>query len=145
VIAAGLLGLAVFAVPALAATQPAAGTFTEGPETITSEQQSGGNTIITLTRDAFLTGSYTGVGHADQRIVIHADGTFNLTMTIDFTGVVCGEPAELEFLVTARGDFNANLLEGTYTVVGPANVGKGHGTLVAEPGVGGTYEGEVHC
>jgi hypothetical protein len=143
--AAGLVGLAMLAAPALAATQPAAGSYTEGPETITSERQSGGNTIITLTRDAFLTGTYTGIGHADQRIVIHADGTFNLTMTIDFTGAACGEPVELEFLVTARGDFNSNTLEGKYTVIGPADFGKGQGTLVGEPGVGGSYEGEVHC
>jgi hypothetical protein len=44
-----------------------------------------------LKRDASFTGSYAGIGHADQRIVIHPDGSFHLVMTIDFDGTACGE------------------------------------------------------
>jgi hypothetical protein len=140
-----LIALGVLVAPAQASTQPAAGAFVEAPETILEERQSGGNTFIHLTREATLSGTYTGVGQADQRIVIHADGTFNLQMTIAFTGVACGTPVELTFLVVARGDFTTNTLTGTYTVIGNAPVGKGHGKLTAEPGVGGVYEGAVHC
>jgi hypothetical protein len=140
-----LIALAVLAAPAQASTQPAAGTFVEAPETILEERQSGGNTFIHLTRGVTFTGTYTGLGQADQRIVIHADGTFNVHMTIEFAGVACGAPVELTFLVVGRGDFNANVLTGTYTVIGPGPVGKGHGEFVAEPGVGGVHEGSVHC
>lgn len=140
-----LIALAVLAAPAQASTQPAAGAFVEAPETILEERQSGRNLLIHLTRGVTFTGTYTGVGQADQRIVIHADGSFNVHMTIEFAGVACGTPAELTFLVVARGDFNANVIAGTYTVIGPAPVGKGHGEFVGEPGVGGAYEGGVHC
>lgn len=139
------LAFLVLIAPAAADTQPAAGAFVEAPETILEERQAGGNTFIHLTREATLSGTYTGVGQADQRIVIHADGTFNLQMTIAFTGVACGTPVELTFLVVARGDFTTNTLTGTYTVIGNAPVGNGHGELTAEPGVGGVYEGAVHC
>lgn len=131
--------------PAFGSTEPAAGSFSETPETILSETQAGGNTIIHLTRDAFITGTYNGVGHADQWVVIHSDGSFNFRQTIAFEGVVCGEPVELEFRSEGTGDFTANVLTGKYTIVGPAAVGRGIGTITGEPGVGGTYEGKVHC
>jgi hypothetical protein len=140
-----LSALAVLVAPAFAASQPASGTFTESPETILSERQSGGNTIIHLTRDAAISGTYTGIGHADQWVVIHSDGTFNFRQTIEFTGTVCGQTVELTFRNEGQGDFNANTLSGPYSIVGPAPVGSGSGRIVGEPGVGGTYEGEVHC
>lgn len=136
---------AALAAPATASTQPAAGTFVEGPETIVSERQSGGNTIITLTRETVITGTYTGVGQVDQYVVIHSDGSFNFHQVITFTGIVCGQPGVLEIEVVGRGDFNENLLTGTYTVIGPTDVGRGNGRIVSQPGVGGTYEGQVHC
>lgn len=142
---AAVVGLTVAVAPALASTQPAAGSFVEGPETILEERQAGGNTIIHLTREAVITGTYTGVGQADQWIVIHADGSFNFHQTIAFTGSVCGQPTTLEFRVVGRGDFTENVLTGTYSVTGPTDVGRGNGRIVAEPGVGGTYEGQVHC
>jgi hypothetical protein len=141
----GAAALALVVSPALAATQPAAGAFVEAPETILEERQSGGNTFIHLTREVTFTGTYTGVGQADQRIVIHADGSFNVHMTIAFTGVACAQPVALTFLVVGKGDFNENVIGGTYTVIGPAPVGKGHGTFSGAPGVGGMYEGDVHC
>jgi hypothetical protein len=139
------VGLAVAAGPAFGATQPAAGAFVETPENILEERQSGGNLHVHLTRDAAITGTYTGIGHADQYAIIHADGTFNFHQTIEFEGEVCGQAVTLTFLVVGRGDFNANVLTGHYTVIGGPPVGRGHGTITGEPGTGGTYEGQVHC
>ena len=144
ILAAAAVGLAL-AAPALAATEPSSGTFTETPEVILEERQSGGNLFVHLTRDAAITGTYTGVGHADQYAIIHSDGTFNFHQTIDFTGTVCGQAVTLTFLVVGKGDFNTNTLAGHYTVIGGPDVGRGEGELVGEPGVGGTYEGQVHC
>jgi hypothetical protein len=144
-ILAAAVGLALAAAPALAATQSAAGAFTESPENILEERQSGGNTFIHLTRDAVITGTYNGVGHADQYVVIHADGSFNFHQTIDFTGEVCGQTVTLTFRNVGRGDFTTNELTGYYTVIGGPPVGRGHGTITGVPGTGGTYEGEVHC
>jgi hypothetical protein len=138
--------LAALAVaPAFAATEPAAGSFSEGPETITSAKFADGNEIYTLTREAVFTGTYAGVGQVDQRIVIHKDGSFNVNMTIAFTGLACGHPAVLTFRVSGQGSFVTNDFTGSYSVVGPAEVGKGQGTFSATPGVGGAYSGQAHC
>jgi hypothetical protein len=142
-VAAGALAAA--APGALASSQPAAGSFTETPETIISERLSGGNDFIHLTRDAFITGAYTGLGHADQYIVIHSDGSFNFHQTIAFSGVVCGQAVDLQFSMEGTGDFTSNTLHGTYSIVGPTPVGRGNGTVDSIPGVGGSYQGQVHC
>jgi hypothetical protein len=136
---------AIMASPAMAATQPATGSFVEGPETITSAQFADGNEIYTLTREATFTGTYVGVGHVDQRIVIHKDGSFNVNMTIAFTGLACGQPTELVFRVSGQGSFVTNDFTGGYSVIGKGEVGKGQGTFSAVPGVGGSYAGQAHC
>jgi hypothetical protein len=64
---------------------------------------------------------------------------------LPFEGVVCGQAVELEFRNEGTGDFNTNVLTGTYSIIGPTEVGRGNGTFTGEPGVGGTYEGQVHC
>jgi hypothetical protein len=140
------------AVPALASTQPAAGTFTEGPEMITDEREADGNLIIELTRAVVFTGTYTGAGEADQRIVIHKDGSANVNMTITFTGLACGQPAELVFLVVGQVTFDENFMgeiSGTYTVIDSGQTDsrtlRGHGEFEGLAGIGGTYEGEAHC
>jgi hypothetical protein len=142
---AGVIAFAILVAPAFAGTEPATGAFTEAPETILEERQSGGNTFIHLTREVTFTGTYTGVGQADQRIVIHRDGSFNVHMTIEFAGAVCGQPAALTFLIVAKGNFNENVIAGKYTVIGAAPVGHGNGAFAGQPGVGGEYEGKVHC
>jgi hypothetical protein len=149
--AAGALMLAA-AVPAAASTQPAAGTFTEGPETITDEREADGNLIIELTRAVVFTGTYTGAGQADQRIVIHKDGSAELQMTITFTGLACGQPAQLEFNVVAKVQFDENFMgpvSGTYTVIdsgqSDSRTLRGHGEFTALAGIGGAYEGDAHC
>ena len=138
--------VALLAVPqAFAGTEAALGSFVEGPETITSFQAADGNEIYTLTREAVFSGTYSGVGQVDQRIVIHKDGSFNVNMTIAFAGLACGQPAELTFRVSGQGDFTTNDFTGGYSVIGPAATGKGEGTFSATPGVGGTYSGAAHC
>lgn len=148
-IAAATIGLGAWGSPALASTQPAAGVFTEGPETITSARFADGNEIYTLTREAVFTGTYAGGGEADQRIVIHKDGSANVHMTIAFEGVACGQPVTLTFLVTATVDFVENTMSGHYVVKDDATGGdqdaRGHGTFTGVPGAGGSYQGSAHC
>ena len=139
------MALAVAVSSAFASTQSAAGNFVEGPETILDAKFADGNEIYHLTREATFAGTYVGDGLVDQRIVIHKDGSFNVNMTIAFTGLACGQPANLTFRVAGQGDFTTNDFTGTYAVIGKADVGKGQGTFSAVPGVGGTYFGQVHC
>lgn len=143
---------AALATTASASTQPAAGTFVEGPETIIDERESGGNLIIELTRAVAFSGTYTGAGQAHQRIVIHKDGSANVHMTITFSGLACGQPAELEFLVVGQVTFDENFMgdiAGTYTVIdsgaSDARTLRGHGQFEGLAGIGGAYEGEAHC
>jgi hypothetical protein len=131
-----------------ASTQPAAGTFVEGPENITDERQADGNFIIELTRSVVFTGTYTGTGQADERIVIHKDGSTNVNITIEFTGLSCGVPETLVFLVVGQGQLDENFemgtIEGSYTIL-QEGVGHGSGKFSGMAGVGGNYEGEAHC
>ncbi len=150
-IGAGVLVLAA-AVPAAASTQPAAGTFTEGPENITEERTADGNLILELTRAVVFTGTYTGAGEATQRIVIHKDGSAEAHMFVTFSGLACGQPAELVFLVVAQVTFDLEFmgeLTGTYTVVDSGQTDsrtlRGHGEFDGLAGIGGVYQGEAHC
>jgi hypothetical protein len=138
-------GFGALATSAAASTLPAAGSFVEGPEVILDERQSGGNDFIHLTRGVAISGTYSGAGVADQYIVIHSDGTFNFHQTIAFTGLACGQPVTLEFSVVGQGSFTENVLMGTYSVTGPTDVGGGNGVILSQPGVGGSYDGKVHC
>jgi hypothetical protein len=147
-----LIALAGIATTATASTQSAAGTFSEGPETILEERLAGGNLIIELTRAVVFTGTYSGAGQAYQRIVIHSDGTAQLQMMVVFSGLACGQPAELEFNVVAEVAFDesfAGPVSGTYTVIDSgataARTLRGHGEFDADAGVGGAYQGEAHC
>jgi hypothetical protein len=145
-----LVGILAFvaAAPASASTQPAVGTFTEGPETITDEREADGNLIIELTRGVVFTGTYTGVGQADERIVIHKDGSTNVHITIAFTGTACGLPTSLVFLVVGQGQLDENFetgtIAGSYTVLRDG-IGHGSGKFAGAAGVGGMYEGDAHC
>ena len=141
----GIAALALAVAPALASTQAAAGSFREGPATILEERHEGNTTIYRLTRDARITGTYKGIGHAEQTAIFQADGSFTFHQTIEFTGKVCGESVTLTFRVQGTGDAVENTLSGTYSVIGPTDVGRGHGTIEGVPDVGGTYEGEVRC
>ncbi len=153
-----VLAAVVFAIAAMvpasavASTQPALGTFTEGPENITEERDAGGNLIIELTRAVVFTGTYAGAGEATQRIVIHKDGSANAHMFVTFSGLACGQPAELVFLVVARVTFDLEFMgeiTGTYTVVDSGQTDsrtlRGHGEFDGLAGIGGVYRGEAHC
>jgi hypothetical protein len=148
-LALAAVALGTVAVSASASTQPAAGTFTEGPETIVEERQSAGNLHLRITRDVVLTGTYTGVGHADERLVIHADGSTNVWATIDFVGTACSRPVTLTFRLVGQGSLVENVIAGSYTIIRGGDpetgVGRGHGTFVGTAGGAGTYEGKVHC
>jgi hypothetical protein len=147
-ISATVLAMGASATPAPASSQAASGSFTEGPETITSEQFADGNQIYTLTREAVFSGTYQGVGQAEQRIVIHKDGSANLQMTIAFTGLACGQPATLTFNVSATVDFVNNTFAGHYAVIGGEpgeHAPRGHGTFSGTPGTGGIYDGSIKC
>src|SRR5918992_728220 len=152
VLAIAVIGVAALASAASASTQPAAGTFIEGPEMILEERQSGGNLIIELTRAVVFSGTYTGAGQAHQRIVIHKDGSANVHMTITFSGLACGQPAELEFLVVGQVTFDQNFMgdiAGTYTVIdsgaSDARTLRGRGEFEGLAGIGGAYQGQAHC
>jgi hypothetical protein len=136
------------AASASASTQPASGTFTQGPETLTDERQADGNIIVELTREVVFTGTYTGVGEAEERIVIHKDGSTNVEGTILFTGLACGVPTTLVFHLTGQGQLNPDLETGTiggsYTVLRDG-IGHGNGTFEGMAGVGGAYNGQAHC
>jgi hypothetical protein len=150
-----LVAAATLAVPgsASASTQPAAGTFTEGPETITDERFADGNLIIELTREVVLTGTYTGMGEAEERIVIHKDGSTNVHITMEFTGLACGRLTTLDFLIEGQGqldeNFETGVIAGIYTVIDGGQSSdrtlRGHGTIEGIAGVSGTYEGQAHC
>jgi hypothetical protein len=148
-----LLALALFSLSALvatasASTEPASGTFTEGPMTVSDARQSGGNTFLEFTRNVTLTGTYDGVGLSDERLVIHADGSLNLQGRIDFTGTACGQPVHLTFNLVARGSVVDNVVTGSYTVIrggDPATgIGRGNGKIAGTL-AGGTYSGRVNC
>jgi hypothetical protein len=138
----------IAATAASAATQPAAGTFVEGPATITDERESGGNFIIEMTRSVVFTGSYTGTGQAEERIVVHKDGSTNVNITIAFTGTACGVSTTLEFLVVGQGQLNEDLetgvIAGSYTILGDG-IGHGSGKFEGAAGGAGAYEGQIHC
>ena len=147
---------ASLAVPgsALAAPQPAAGSFVEGPEMNYEESFADGNVIVEFTRQVTLTGTYDGTGEADERIVIHKDGSTNVHITIDFTGLACLRPAALRFLIEGQGQLNPDLetgtIDGIYTVIDGGQsldpTVRGNGTINGFAGVGGTYEGQAeHC
>jgi hypothetical protein len=143
-----LLLAALLPTSVAAATQPAAGTFVEGPATITSERQSGNNLIVEISRDVVFTGTYTGTGQAEERIVIHGDGSTSVHISIAFTGLACGAPVTLDLLIVGQGQLNEDLetgtIAGSYRVLRDG-IGHGSGKFSGLAGVGGDYEGRVHC
>jgi hypothetical protein len=73
-------------------------------------------------------------------------------MEVTFSGLACGQPAELEFNVVARVTFDENFMGdvvGTYTVIdsgrSDARTLRGHGEFEALAGIGGAYQGQAHC
>jgi hypothetical protein len=82
--------------------------------------------------------------------VIHKDGSANVQMTITFTGLACGQPAALEFLVVGQVNFDEDFMgsiAGTYTVIdsGQSDSRTLRGEFEGMAGIGGAYQGEAHC
>jgi len=79
-----LLVLVVAASAALAAPasatppSPVSGTFAVASVTTTSTRTAGGNTFITLTRTAVVSGTFTGITTDEVLLVMHANGTTSL-------------------------------------------------------------------
>jgi hypothetical protein len=140
--------LAVLPASASASTQPASGTFTEGPAMNEVAREAGGNLILEFTRLVTFTGTYAGMGLAEERIVIHKDGSTNVHITIAFTGTACLVPTTLEFLVVGQGqldeNFETGVIAGSYSILRDG-FGHGSGKFSGEAGVGGAYEGRAHC
>jgi hypothetical protein len=146
--AASLILAAMVPASASASTQPAMGSFVELAPGPIDERQADGNFIIEFSRPVTFFGSYMGMGQADERIVIHKDGSTNVHITIAFSGLACGVPVELDFLIVGQGQLNEDLetgtIAGSYTVI-RNGVGHGNGKFSGMAGVGGDYEGQMHC
>jgi hypothetical protein len=136
-------GLAASAAPAVAASQPAAGTFAEGPATYLTDRMVGDDEVVTLTRQVEFTGTYDGSGQAAERIVIHPDGTADVQIAIHFAGLACGRSARLVFLIAAQSDLVESVV-GRYVVLDRGQV-RGSGRFDAVPDVGGPYQGSAQC
>jgi hypothetical protein len=147
-LAASLILSATVPASASASTQPAMGTFIELTPGPIDERQADGNFILEFSRLVTFTGSYTGMGQADERIVIHKDGSTNVHITIAFTGFACGVLTTLDFLVIGQGQLDENFemgtIAGSYTITRDG-IGHGSGKFSGEAGVGGEYEGQMHC
>lgn len=91
-----LLALPLLFLPLASATTPTtvSGSFIAS-FTVLTITVSGGNTIITVTETATLSGFFTGTRIAQGSEIIHPDGTFNAHDTGIFTGTVNGLPGTL--------------------------------------------------
>lgn len=75
-----VLVLAALAAAPASATPPSpvTGTFAIVTATTTSTRTAGGNTFITLTRTAVVSGTFTGTATDEVLLVMHANGTTSL-------------------------------------------------------------------
>ncbi len=73
-----LLTLAVAAAAAASPPRPSSGTFSVVTQTITDSRQADGNTFLTVSRTAALTGTYAGSTTDVIKLVLHEDGSLNL-------------------------------------------------------------------
>jgi hypothetical protein len=124
-----LLGVAavvagVAGVPAAASPPtPSAGTFSLVTATVTSTRTAGGNTFLTFERTAALTGTYAGTSTDEARLIIHSDGSANITGSGVCACTVDGRSGTFEYRFQGRGIFPASL-DGHYVIR--------HGTLGLE-------------
>lgn len=120
VLVVAALTVALTAVAAIASPPiPSSGTFSLVTATVTSSRTAGGNTFLTVSRTAVLTGTITGTSTDEARIVIRKDGS----STIHGSGVclcsVDGRSGTVEYQFQGSGTFPATL-DGNYVI--------GHGT-----------------
>ena len=120
-----LLVLVVAASAALAAPasatppSPVTGTFGVVTATTTSTRTAGGTTFTTLTRTAFVSGTFTGTTTDEVLLVMHANGTTSLRGAGTCVCTVDGHSGTFDYRFRGSGIFPTSG-SGTYVV--------GHGT-----------------
>jgi hypothetical protein len=121
-----LLSLVVLTAGAVAvlpagATPPApvSGTFAVVTATTTSTRTAGGNTFITVTRTAALSGTFTGTTSDELLLVMHRNGTTSLRGTGTCVCSLAGRSGTFEYRFEGSGIFPTSA-SGRYVV--------GHGT-----------------
>jgi hypothetical protein len=112
------VGLA--AMPASASPPiPSSGEFSLLSAVTTSTRTARGNTFLTVSRTAILTGTYKGTTTDEGTIVIHKDGSANLRGSGVCVCTVDGRSGTFEYRFSGTGIFPATL-DGHYVI--------GHGT-----------------
>ena len=97
---------ALGAVPASATPpSPVNATFAVVTATTTSTRTAGGNTFMTLTRTAAVSGTFTGVTTDDVLLVMHANGTTSLRGTGTCTCTVDGRSGTFVYGFRGSGIF----------------------------------------
>jgi Protein of unknown function (DUF3224) len=104
--------LAVAALAALTAVNasatppsPVTGSFTVVTATTTSTRIAGGNTFITLTRTAAVSGTFTGTSTDEVLLVMHANGTTSLRGTGTCTCSIEGRTGTFDYRFQGSGIF----------------------------------------
>ena len=145
-----LLALPLLFVPLASVTTPttAIGTFTAS-FTVLTMSLSGGNTIITVTETATLSGFFTGTRIAQGSEIIHPDGTLNAHDTGIFTGTVNGVPGTLVIDgessgigITGAGSFTVG--QGTEGLAGVHAQGPFQFTATGATTTAGIYSVQLH-
>jgi hypothetical protein len=111
---------AVAAVPAAATPPtPVTGTFAVVTATTTSTRTAGGNTFITLTRTAALSGTFTGTATDTVFLVMHRNGTTSLRGAGTCVCATAGRSGTFDYRFEGSGVFPTSA-SGRYVI--------GHGT-----------------
>lgn len=117
-----LLSLLVFAAatalaaPAAASPpKPATGTFAVVTATTTDVRTADGNTFLTVTRTAVLSGTFTGTTTDEVRIVMHSNGTTSVHGTGTCVCTVEGRSGTFDYRFQGSGTFPTTLA-GRYVV-----------------------------
>ena len=99
--------LAALAVAPASATPPSpvTGTFAVVTATTTSTRMAGGNTFITLTRTAVVSGTFTGTTTDEVLLVMHANGTTSLRGTGTCECAIEGRSGTFDYRFNGSGVF----------------------------------------
>jgi len=142
--------LPLLTIPLASATIPtlATGSFTAS-FTVLSITSSDGNTVITVSETATLTGPFTGTRTAVGFEIVHPDGTFNAHDTGTFTGTVNGASGTLVITgdstglgATGSGQFTVG--QGTAALEGFHAQGPFQFIATGPTTTSGTYSVQLH-
>jgi hypothetical protein len=84
---------------------PVTGTFSVVSTTTTSTRTAGGNTFITLTRTAAVSGTFTGTAIDEVLLVMHANGTTSLRGAGTCTCAIEGRTGTFDYRFQGSGIF----------------------------------------